>query len=134
MDHDLHCRKCRTLFAKLTYPRNFRFEWVTSIEISDDNAILFVYWTIRCSHEQQNQEFHLNRENKDIRWNCCLLSAFPPTNSQCKLTTHHRHILGMDVMMDDGGGQINFWHEGSYLCKMEVIFCHKREKIPHLTG
>ena len=33
------------------------------IEISDEDTMLFVYWTIRCSHEQQNQEFRSNREN-----------------------------------------------------------------------
>jgi hypothetical protein len=33
------------------------------VEISDDDAMLFVYLTIPCLHKQQNQEFRSNREN-----------------------------------------------------------------------
>jgi hypothetical protein len=49
-----------------------------------------------------------------------------------KLTTHHRDILSMDMIMDDGGGEINFWCEGSYVCKMEVtiLVVKGQNKVP----
>ncbi len=66
MEHNPHCRKCRMLLTNLKTPRNFMVAWLQCVEISDDDALkklLLIYWTICCLLEQQNQEFHSNREN-----------------------------------------------------------------------
>jgi hypothetical protein len=45
------------IFTNLKNARNFMAVWLKCIEITDEDRMLLVYWTVRGLHEQQIKNF-----------------------------------------------------------------------------